>query len=138
MIRLAEASFAAWIVISSSMMFQSAGYPRLHEEDVGAADRLDVAAVRLAVGEGLHELEPRRLDFGARRFAAQARRASGRRTPSAFLRRGIARTTVVSFFTIGTTSKAGSGCSIVPLSTPTSLTVCLGEKPTSALSGRRP
>ena len=62
-IRFAEASRAAWIIIRSSIRFRSTGLAAgLDDEEVGAADRLDVAAVGLAVRERLEldlaELEP--------------------------------------------------------------------------------
>ncbi len=55
----------------------------LDEEDVGAADRLEVAAVRLAVGER-GQLDVAELDAElARRCSGRAPGASGRRRPSA-------------------------------------------------------
>ena len=60
MIRCAEAPWAASIIVSSSIRASFGVIPsglvgagRLDEEDVRAADRLLVAAVDLAVGEGL-------------------------------------------------------------------------------------
>ena len=53
-IRLADASFAALTISSSSIRFRLTGLrARLHEEDVGAADRLAEADVQLAVRERL-------------------------------------------------------------------------------------
>ena len=83
-IRFAEASFAAWIMNSSSIRLRSTGSAAgLDDEDVGAADRLVVAAVRLAVRERL-ELDLAELDaelLGDLR--ARAPGASGRRRASA-------------------------------------------------------
>ena len=60
--RLAEASLAASIMMSSSRGGRSSpGRAGLDDEDVGAADRLDVAAVDLAVREGL-QLDVAELD----------------------------------------------------------------------------
>ena len=66
MIRCAEAPCAASIITSSSISASfgrhalgGVGGRRLDEEDVGAADRLLVAAVDLAVGEGRRSTRPR-------------------------------------------------------------------------------
>ena len=83
-IRFADASFAALIMISSSMRFWSTGtHAGLDDEDVGAANRLLVATVRLAVRERLElivaELDPELLGDPRR----ERPDATGPRTASA-------------------------------------------------------
>ena len=64
---------------------------RLHDEDVRAADRLEVAAVDLAVGEGLQlDLAERDAEL-AGDLVRRAPGCRGRRTPSAACRRASGR-----------------------------------------------
>ena len=139
MIRFAEASFAALIMIRSSIRCWSTGIERgLDDEHVGAADRVLVAAVRLAVRE---RLERHLAELAAELLgdlAARARGSSGPRRASAACS-ASARSRAP---TTGLDSRAHRAlrapeASAQPSRFPPrpSLIVCLGGNPTSALSG---